>query len=271
MHDTKGGQICASGAVLNKTWLAKSLLKGVIEPALRQNGITDDVGKKPLVVKVNGKLVPDAGQAKASYFATPEYNPSGGPVEVMVVLPPQLEPVTFNVDIKRANGEIISETTAQLNHKMLAKPPHAMLVQPALAAANVIDIDLSAVRVFFPDATDGLENEVDFNRLAKAHTRDFSFTANRSAERVPVSVIIMLPPTAQTMDDLSTFLVQIVYRGTVLSEMETQLQVARPPFCIGARPPFCIGARPPFCIGGAQIDLTPSRLSADEPPRRGIQ
>jgi len=101
-----------------------------------------------------------------------------------------------------------------------------MLVQPALAAANVLDVDLSKVRVFFPDATEGLENEVDFNRLAKAHTRDFTFTANRSQERLPVSVIIMLPEDAQTLDDLSTFLVQIVYRGTALSEMETQLQPA---------------------------------------------
>ena len=202
--------------MLNEKWLAKSLLKAIVEPALKQSDIFDgDLSKHKIVLRVEGVSV-DRSRPASDFTPGPQ-----GAVALMLQLDAELTPTVFDIDIKSRWGDTLSETRAQLSAKQLTKPLSEMLIAPALEATGVMGVThLKDLAVVFCDGFEGIEDEIDFKRLSKAAGSSF---VRPNQGRTPIHVKITLPEGAMVEASVPSFSVSLVHAGETISVLDAKL------------------------------------------------
>jgi len=143
-----GDLVASMDAKLNQKWLAKPLLKAIIEPVMQAENILE-VGYSKVTVDDHEVAHPETGHtaehaskqvavaARVKVHLRPTDRPLKKAIDPTTANPNALSPCTFNVEIT-LNDEVISASSTRPTIKwMKGKTLLQALVQPAMKAASV--------------------------------------------------------------------------------------------------------------------------------------
>jgi len=185
-----GETLTSLGTTLNSRFLAMSLTKALVAPALgeyaKQTGISIDPSK--ICVIVNGNQIESPQSTKCSSFLSADVElvsvvlltPQGFRAPVAIIAPKTAD---FNVVVKPNLGDY----DVRLNERWLAKPLLQSLIKPALKTVNRPGIDPKSVGVAVHGESISYED---------ASTKPSSSFVLQSG--VPVPLELLLPEVDET-------------------------------------------------------------------------
>lgn len=225
-----GQLVAASGAVFNKSWLNRPLVKVAVEPALLNAGIArggDGAMKHVEKIKIEGHVID--GKAKAISFVEAS---GGNGVRVIASLRASSVPTFLELDIADSENEIVSQMSTVLNAATLDKPLGQVLVKPALESANIVPkVPVEHVQVWIVHSDGrmmlGLDQlmKTKFSKVLATWRADAPARASYgSSEAKAIRLLLTLPAGAAPVERLPMNVnVTLSHNGHGLACMNAEL------------------------------------------------